>query len=88
MEPTPAQRAELEVSDPAVLLDKLRHAGPGVGASVVGFKCGDIPRGVVEAHLAGRYHADRNAREQADRAKARREIIQLWAGVGSSASRD
>lgn len=28
MEPTAAQRAELETSDPAVLLDKLRYAGP------------------------------------------------------------
>jgi hypothetical protein len=58
MQPTPAQRAELEASDPAVLLEKLRHAGPGVGASVLGFMCGDIPRGVIETHLAGRYLAD------------------------------
>ena len=84
MQPTSAQRAELEASDPAVLLEKLRHAGPGAGASVVGFKSGDIPREVVEAHLAGRYHAERNAREQADRAKTRREIVQLWVGVVGS----
>jgi hypothetical protein len=65
-------------------LEKLRHAGPGRGASVVGFQCGEIPRGVVEDFLAGRHRSDHDAREQAERAKVRREIIQLWVGVVGS----
>jgi hypothetical protein len=56
------QRAELEEADPAVLLDKLRCAGPGRGASVIGFRCGEIPRGIVEDFLAGRDRRDRDAR--------------------------
>jgi hypothetical protein len=81
MEPTSVQRAELEEADPAVLLEKLRQAGPGRGASVTGFQSGEIPRGIVEDFLAGRYRHDRDAREQAERAEVRREIIQLWVGV-------
>jgi hypothetical protein len=48
---TPAQRAELEESGPATIRLKLTQYGAGRGASISGFKCGDITRGDIEDWL-------------------------------------
>jgi hypothetical protein len=48
---TPEQRAELDSHSPSSIQFKLLQAGPGRGASVSGFKCGEITRGDIEDWL-------------------------------------
>jgi hypothetical protein len=48
---TAEQRAELEASGPATVRLKLTQYGAGRGASISGFKCGDITRGDIEDWL-------------------------------------
>jgi hypothetical protein len=48
---TAEQRAELEDSGPATIRLKLTQYGAGRGASISGFKCGDITRGDIEDWL-------------------------------------
>jgi hypothetical protein len=48
---TKEQRAELEALAPATVRLKLIQAGANRGASVSGFKCGDITRGDVDDWL-------------------------------------
>jgi hypothetical protein len=49
---TAEQRAELEEHGPASIRFKLTQYGAGRGASISGFKCGDITRGDIEDWLA------------------------------------
>jgi hypothetical protein len=49
---TDVQRAELDTLLPATVRVKLLQGGPGRGASISGFKCGDITRGDIEDWLA------------------------------------
>jgi hypothetical protein len=52
---TDEQRAELESHDPATVRTKLIQAGPGRGASVSGFKTGELTRGDVEDWLVEKH---------------------------------
>ena len=58
---TPKERAELESHGASAIHFKLLHAGPGRGASVGGFKCGEITRGDVEDWLVETEAATRKA---------------------------
>jgi hypothetical protein len=49
------QRAELEALGPDTVRTKLIPTGPGRGASVKGFKTGELTRGDVEDWLAAKY---------------------------------
>jgi hypothetical protein len=49
---TGAQRTELDKLATATVRVKLLQGGPGRGASISGFKCGDITRGDIEDWLA------------------------------------
>jgi hypothetical protein len=53
------QRAELETLAPAMVRLKLLQGGAGRGASIAGFKCGDITRGFIEDWLAEKDEARR-----------------------------
>jgi hypothetical protein len=48
---TEEQRVELEAHAPAMVGLKLLQGGAGRGASIPGFKCGDITRGDIEDWL-------------------------------------
>jgi hypothetical protein len=48
---TDEQLAELNTMRPAAVRSKLFHAGPGRGASVSGFRCGEITRGDIDDWL-------------------------------------
>jgi hypothetical protein len=56
---TDEQRAELETLAPAMVRLKLLQGGAGRGASIPGFKCGDITRGYIEDWLAEKDEARR-----------------------------
>ena len=74
---TPAQRAELEESGPATIRLKLTQFGAGRGASISGFKCGDITRGDIEDWLV-----EKNAEETTlQRGTLRWAKIAGWAGI-------
>jgi hypothetical protein len=55
---TEIQRDELESLGPATVRTKLIHSGAGRGASVAGFKCGDITRGYIEDWLVEKHHEE------------------------------
>jgi hypothetical protein len=48
---TAEQRTELEALAPASVRLMLLHGGPGRGASIGGFKCGDITKGDIDDWL-------------------------------------
>jgi hypothetical protein len=74
---TAAQRAELESRGSATVRLKLSQSGPGRGASVSGFKCGDITRGDIEDWLD-----EKNIEEVAlQQGTLRWAKIAGWAGI-------
>jgi hypothetical protein len=76
---TPEQRAELERQGAASIRFKLMQHGAGRGASISGFKCGDITRGDIEDWLA-----EKNAEETAQQSAILRWArIAGWAGIVS-----
>ena len=52
---TAEQRSELERLQAPNVLSLLIHSGPGRGASVSGFECGDITRGDIADWLAEKH---------------------------------
>jgi hypothetical protein len=74
---TPEQRAELEEHGAASIRFKLTQYGAGRGASISGFKCGDITRGDIEDWLAGK-SSEETAQQSAILRWAR---IAGWAGI-------
>ena len=68
---TAEQRAELEEHGAANIRFKLTQYGAGRGASISGFKCGDITRGDIEDWLAGK------SREET----AQQSAILRWARI-------
>ena len=70
------QRRELESFGAATVRLKLIHAGPGRGASVAGFKCGDIARGDIDDWLV-----DKSAEE----ARVQNSTL-LWAKIAALAA--
>jgi hypothetical protein len=82
---TPEQRAELEEHGAASIRFKLTQYGAGRGASIRGFKCGDITRGDIEDWLAGK-SKEETAQQSAILRWAR---IAGWAGIiGRAPDRD
>jgi hypothetical protein len=74
---TPDQRKELDDSGAASIRLKLTQYGAGRGASIGGFKCGDITRGDIEDWLV-----EKNAEETAlQRGTLRWAKIAGWAGI-------
>jgi hypothetical protein len=74
---TPEQRAELEEHGPQSIRFRLIQYGVGRGASIPGFKCGDITRGDIEDWLA-----EKTKIEVAQQvATLRWAMIAGWAGV-------
>jgi hypothetical protein len=74
---TPEQRAELEEHGAASIRFKLIQHGAGRGASISGFKCGDITRGDIEDWLA------KKSREESTQQSAtlRWARIAGWTGI-------
>jgi hypothetical protein len=71
------QRAELEALGAATVRLKLTQYGAGRGASISGFKCGDITRGNIEDWLV-----EKNAEETAlQRGTLRWAKLAGWAGI-------
>jgi hypothetical protein len=71
------QRAELEALGAATVRLKLTQYGAGRGASISGFKCGDITRGNIEDWLV-----EKNAEEMTlQRGTLRWAKIAGWAGI-------
>jgi hypothetical protein len=68
---TPEQRAELEDHGACNIRFKLPQHGAGRGASISGFKCGDITRGDIEDWLA----------EKSKEEAAQQSSILLWAQI-------
>lgn len=78
---TTAETAALEATGATNVRDKLRHAGPGRGAAVRGFSCGELTRGDIEDWLAAKERADRqSARRRADIAIAT-SLVSLAVGL-------
>ena len=81
---TPEQRAELEEHGAASIRFKLTQYGAGRGASISGFKCGDITRGDIEDWLA------RKSREEAAQARCQEmlappcDMDTTWKLMGAS----
>jgi hypothetical protein len=57
------QRAELESLAPATVRIMLIQGGPGRGASIPGFKCGEITKGDIDDWLVEK-NAERESRER------------------------
>jgi hypothetical protein len=76
---TPEQRAELEHLGAPYIRLKLTQYGSGRGASISGFKCGDITRGDIEDWLAEK-SAEETAQQSAILRWAR---IAGWAAIAS-----
>jgi hypothetical protein len=74
---TPEQRAELEEHGAETIRFKLIQYGAGRGASISGFKCGDITRGDIEDWLAEKSREE-SAQQSATLRWAR---IAGWAGI-------
>jgi hypothetical protein len=76
---TPDQRKELDGLGAASIRLKLTQYGAGRGASISGFKCGDITRGDIEDWLV-----EKNIEETAlQRGTLRWARIAGWAGIVS-----
>ena len=74
---TNEQRSELEALAPATIYIKLLQGGAGRGASISGFKCGDITRGDIEDLLI-----EKNIEEVAlQQSTLRWAKIAGWAGI-------
>jgi hypothetical protein len=74
---TDEQRAELEALAPATVRLMLLQGGPGRGASVSGFKCGDITKGDIDDWLI-----EKNVEETAIQLGTLRWAkIAGWAGI-------
>jgi len=74
---TDVQHAELETIGASSVRFKLLQGGPGRGASISGFKCGDITRGDIEDWLI-----EKNVEETAlQRGTLRWAKIAGWAGI-------
>jgi hypothetical protein len=74
---TAEQRAELEALAPATVRLKLIQGGAGRGASISGFKCGDITRGDIDDWLI-----EKNIEEVAlQQGTLRWAKIAGWAGI-------
>jgi hypothetical protein len=78
---TDEQRDELEAHGPSTVRTKLIPAGPGRGASVAGFKCGDLTRGDVEDWLVVK-HVEEMGVQNSTLRWAR---IAVWAGIAGVA---
>jgi hypothetical protein len=71
------EHAELETLGASSVRFKLRQGGPGRGASISGFKCGDITRGDIEDWLI-----EKNIEETAiQQGTLRWAKIAGWAGI-------
>jgi hypothetical protein len=71
------QRAELEALAPATVRLMLLQGGPGRGASICGFKCGDITKGDIDDWLI-----EKNVEEtRIQRGTLRWAKIAGWAGI-------
>jgi hypothetical protein len=77
---THEQRAELEEHGPQSIRFKLMQHGTGRGASIPGFRCGDITRGDIEDWLIEKARIE--ATQQA--ATLRWAMIAGWAGIISA----
>jgi hypothetical protein len=77
---TDEQRAELESHDPATVRTKLIQAGPGRGASVSGFKTGELTRGDVEDWLVEKHIEQVRVQDST----LRWAKIAGWAGIASA----
>jgi hypothetical protein len=77
---TPEQRAELEEHGPQSIRFKLIQYGTGRGASIPGFRCGDITRGDIEDWLIEKTTIE--AAQQT--ATLRWAMIAGWAGIISA----
>jgi hypothetical protein len=74
---TDVQHAELETLGVSSVRLKLLQGGPGRGASISGFKCGDITRGDIEDWLI-----EKNIEETAiQQGTLRWAKIAGWAGI-------
>jgi hypothetical protein len=71
------QRAELEALGAPNVRMKLGAVGHGRGASIPGFKCGDITRGDIEDWLAEKYVAEVDVQKST----LRWAKIAGWAGI-------
>ena len=76
---TAEQRDELEAHGPSTVRTKLLQSGPGRGASVSGFKCGDLTRGDVEDWLSEKHLEETNLQNDT----LRWARIAGWAGIAS-----
>lgn len=77
---TDEQRAELEALGPETVRTKLIQGGPGYGATLAGFKTGNLTRGDVDAWLA-----EKRIEEAAiQKSTLRWAKIAGWAGIAGA----
>jgi hypothetical protein len=74
---TAEQRAELESLGPATVRTKLLQSGAGRGASVAGFKCGDITRAEIDDWLVEKHVEETDVQNST----LRWAKIAAWAGI-------